>query len=179
MNRMRGSSWAALTALALSGAATLVCAADASGTKDDKGAIEALTQRFVAAFNAKDVDSIMKLYSHGPQLFVFDITPPREIVGWDNYRKDWQELFAASPGPVKFSVSDLVISTVGTVAYSHRIDHPQFTRKDGSKHDLVARVTDVYRKIHGEWLIVQEHVSVPVDLATGKPDLMSKPASSR
>jgi hypothetical protein len=36
-------------------------------------------------------------------------------------------------------------------------------------------VSDVYRRIHGEWLIVQEHVSVPVDLATGKPDLMSKP----
>ncbi|HEY3786558.1 MAG TPA: nuclear transport factor 2 family protein [Steroidobacteraceae bacterium] len=175
MISMRRSSWVALTAFALSGAATLACAADAPASKDGKAAIEALTQRFVEAFNAKDADSIMKLYAPGPQLFVFDVTPPREIVGWDNYRKDWQELFAASPGPLKFSVSDLVISTAGTVAYSHRIDHPQFTRKDGSKHEVAFRVTDVYRKIHGEWLIVQEHVSVPVDLATGKPDLMSKP----
>jgi SnoaL-like protein len=55
-----------------------------------------------------------------------------------------------------------------TVTYSRRIDHPQFTQRDGSKHDLVVRVTDVYRKIHGEWLIVQEHLSVPMDLATGK-----------
>jgi len=37
------------------------------------------------------------------------------------------------------------------------------------------RVTDVYRKIKGNWLIVREHVSVPVDLNTGKPDLSSKP----
>ena len=176
MNHMRGSSWAALTALALGGAATLICTADAAGTREDgKAAIEALTQRFEAAFNAKDVDAIMKLYAPGPGLFVFDVTPPREVVGWDNYRKDWQQLFAAFPGPVKFSISDLVISTAGTVAYSHRIDHPQFTQKDGSKHELTARVTDVYRRIHGEWLIVQEHVSVPVDLATGKPDLMSRP----
>jgi hypothetical protein len=36
-------------------------------------------------------------------------------------------------------------------------------------------VTDVYRKIKGKWLIVQEHVSFPVDLATGKADLLSKP----
>ncbi len=175
MNRIRGTSWVALTALALCGAAALVSAADAAATKDAKAAIEALTQRFVAAFNAKDVDSIMKLYAPGPQLFVFDVSPPREIVGWDNYRKDWQELFAASPGAVKFSVADLVISAAGTVAYSHRIDHAQFTQQDGSKHELVLRVSDVYRRIHGEWLIVQEHVSVPVDLATGKPDLMSKP----
>lgn len=96
MNRIRGTSWVALTALALCGAAALVSAADAAATKDAKAAIEALTQRFVAAFNAKDVDSIMKLYAPGPQLFVFDVSPPREIVGWDNYRKDWQELFTAS-----------------------------------------------------------------------------------
>jgi len=30
-------------------------------------------------------------------------------------------------------------------------------------------------KIKGKWLIVQEHVSVPVDLATAKADLNSKP----
>jgi ketosteroid isomerase-like protein len=41
--------------------------------------------------------------------------------------------------------------------------------------DLTVRVTDVYRKINGTWLIVHEHVSVPVDLDTGKPDLSSKP----
>jgi hypothetical protein len=33
----------------------------------------------------------------------------------------------------------------------------------------------VYRKLRGHWLIVQEHVSVPVDLDTGKADLLSKP----
>ena len=37
------------------------------------------------------------------------------------------------------------------------------------------RVTDCYRKIDGKWLITHEHVSVPVDLATAKADLASKP----
>ena len=40
--------------------------------------------------------------------------------------------------------------------------------------DLTVRLTDVYRKINGNWLIVHEHVSVPVDLNTLKPDLTSK-----
>jgi hypothetical protein len=40
---------------------------------------------------------------------------------------------------------------------------------------LVTRETDVYRKINGKWLVVEEHVSFPVDVATGKPDLLSKP----
>jgi hypothetical protein len=37
------------------------------------------------------------------------------------------------------------------------------------------RVTDGYRKFGSEWLIVLEHVSVPVDLATGKADFASNP----
>lgn len=30
------------------------------------------------------------------------------------------------------------------------------------------RGADAYRKVHGKWLIALEHVSVPVDMATGK-----------
>jgi hypothetical protein len=29
--------------------------------------------------------------------------------------------------------------------------------------------------VNGNWMIVQEHISVPVDLDTGKPDLTSAP----
>jgi ketosteroid isomerase-like protein len=141
----------------------------------DKAAIEALEKGFEAAFRAKEVDAIMKAYQPGPHLFVFDVTPPRQHVGWEDYKKDWQELFAAFPGPVTVDITDLEITTVGTVAYSHSVQSGHLTAKDGSKVNLTVRVTDVYRKIHGHWLIVQEHVSVPVDLASGKPDLLSKP----
>jgi ketosteroid isomerase-like protein len=141
----------------------------------DRTAIGALEKAFAAAFRAHDVDAIMKAYEPGPHLFVFDVAPPRQRVGWEDYKKDWQDLFAAFPGPVSFDINDLEITTVGTVAYSHSIQSGQLTAKDGSRVSLTARVTDVYRKIHGRWLIVQEHVSVPVDLATGKADLLSKP----
>jgi hypothetical protein len=29
--------------------------------------------------------------------------------------------------------------------------------------------------VHGRWQIIHDHVSVPVNLETGKPDLSSKP----
>jgi len=45
----------------------------------DKAAIEALEQRYVKAFNAKDVNAIMENYAPGDQLFVFDAVPPRNI----------------------------------------------------------------------------------------------------
>jgi ketosteroid isomerase-like protein len=64
---------------------------------------------------------------------------------------------------------------VGPVAYAHSIDDGTLTAKDGSKTHLVVRATDVLRKSNGKWHIVQEHNSVPVDPATGKADLLSRP----
>ena len=140
----------------------------------DKAQIEALEKGFAAALNAKDAARIMSYYTHDG-LFVFDVDPPREHVGWDDYKKDWETLLATSPGPLVFKLSDLSVTVVGAVAYSHSIQSLQTTAKDGTKSDLVVRVTDVYRKAGGHWKIVQEHVSIPVDLATMKPDPQSKP----
>jgi ketosteroid isomerase-like protein len=65
--------------------------------------------------------------------------------------------------------------TDGTVGYGHSIQRVSGVDPKGKTVDLTVRVTDVYRKQAGAWLIVQEHVSVPVDLDTGKADLTSKP----
>jgi|HubBroStandDraft_1064217.scaffolds.fasta_scaffold03294_6 ketosteroid isomerase-like protein len=154
-------------------AAPAAHAAAKPAAPSDKAQLEALEKRFIAAFQAKDVTRVMANYAKDG-LFVFDVSPPRDYAGWAAYKKDWEELFAAFPGPLKVSISDLSITAVGTVGYSHSIQAAQFTTKDGSKFDVVVRVTDVYRKIGGKWKIVLEHVSVPVDLATGKADLLSK-----
>jgi len=148
----------------------------ASGAKNDEQEIRALEDRFAAAFRAKDANTIMTAYVPGAELFVFDVTPPRQHVGFDDYKKDWQDFFATFPGPVdKFEVQDLSIVTDGNLAYSHSIQPAILTAKDGSKFNLTVRITDCYRKINGKWLITQEHVSVPVDMETGKGDLASKP----
>ncbi len=145
-------------------------------TTDDAAEIRALEDRFVAAFKAKDVEAIMRNYEPAEGLVAFDVIPPRQYVGFDAYKKDWEEFFAGFPGAVeKFELTDLSVTTDGTLGYGHSIQHSVVTAKDGSKLDFTVRVTDCYRKIDGKWLITHEHVSVPVDLATGKPDLTSKP----
>jgi len=145
------------------------------GMKGDKAAIEALEKRYVEAFNARNLDAIMSVYAPGAQLFVFDAVPPREYPSAEAYRKDWEGLFAAYPGPLSNAISEQSITVVGPVAYGHNIQTGYFTSKDGARTDVAVRVTDVYRKIGGKWLIVQEHVSFPVDIESGKADLMSKP----
>jgi ketosteroid isomerase-like protein len=170
---LAGTANAAAATAARTPAAGPAPAAKPTGPSDH-ARIEALEKGFRAAFEAKDVNRIMSYYAR-QGLFVFDVTPPREHVGWQSYKEDWQELFKVYPGPVKVDLTDLSVTVVGNVAYGHSIQDGHFGLKDGSTIELVVRVTDVYRKIAGKWLIVQEHVSVPVDLATMKPDVLSKP----
>lgn len=150
-------------------------AAAAAPASSERAAIEALESNYVDAFNRRDVNGIMANYARGKELFVFDAVPPREYVGWDAYKRDWESLLSAFPGPVTDKMSELSITAVGTVAYAHHIEDTQLTQRDGTKKEMVIRVTDVFRKMNGKWLIVQEHVSFPVDLTTGQADVMSKP----
>src|ERR1700733_13018005 len=89
-------------------------------TKDEQE-IRALEDHFAAAVRAKDVDAVMKLYVPGNELFVFDVGLPRQHVGWDDYKKDWQDFFAAMHGTVTFDVNELSVMTDGKLAYSHSI----------------------------------------------------------
>lgn len=136
--------------------------------------ISDLEDKFVAAVNAKDIDAIMSIYVPDESLFVFDLATPREYVGADAYRKNWEE-FVATIGPIKFDVTAFTVAVYGKMAYSHSIHHLTATDNTGQVLDWTVRVSDVYRKIDGEWLVVHEHVSVPIDLATSEPDFASKP----
>jgi ketosteroid isomerase-like protein len=142
---------------------------------NDEAQIRALESRFAVAFKAKDADRIMTNYEHSGDLAFFDVVPRREYLGWDAYKKDWLSFFS-SVGPISlFEVKDITVNVVGNVAYSYSFQHYIATTKIGGSRDVTVRVTDVYRKSGGKWLIVQEHLSVPVDPQTDKGNLQSTP----
>src|SRR5665213_743766 len=167
MNKLTGR----LIAVILSAASLIPFAAMAA--RNDDAQIRGLEAHFAKAVAAKDIDAVMKAYS--PDVFVFDVIPPRQYVGAAAYREVWKGVLAGFTGPVKMEITDLVVSTDGMVGYSHSIQRVSGVDAKGKPVDLTVRVTDVYRKQAGAWSIVQEHVSVPVDLDTGKADLTSKP----
>jgi uncharacterized protein (TIGR02246 family) len=137
-------------------------------TTDDEKAIRALEDKFAAAFNAGDIDAIMKNYVPDQSLIIFDVVPRKEYRGADTYRKDWEDFFSHFNGTPKIDITDLGITVEDNIGFSHSFQRVTGTDKQGRPVDRVVRVTDGYRKIDGNWLIVLEHVSVPVDLATGK-----------
>jgi ketosteroid isomerase-like protein len=144
-------------------------------SSSDEEAIRALEQNFRDAFRVRDVEKIMANYERSEKLIVFDVVPPRQHVGWDAYKKAWQDFLSTLEDPISFDINDLNITVSGDLAYSYSSQHTSGQMNNGSPVDRTVRVTDVYRKIGGRWLIVHEHVSVPVDLKTEKPDIHSKP----
>ena len=112
----------------------------------------------------------MKAYIPDETLFVFDVIPlgrrrSRAL------RTDWDEFLGSTKGPIKYEISDVEVTARGTLAYGHSIQRIVATGVRGDPIDLTTRVTDVYRKIDGNWMIVQEHISIPVALDTGKPGI--------
>lgn len=152
-----------------------VAPAGVQAAPGDEAAIKALEARFTSAFNAKDVDAIMKVYVPNETLVVFDVTPPRQYVGAKAYRKNWEDFFAMFKGPAKIELTDVSIMADTSLGFGHSIQYVTGTNAKGQPIDFTVRVTDGYRKIDGNWLIVHEHVSIPVDLDTLKPDPSSKP----
>jgi len=142
-----------------------------AATSNDEAEIRALEEKFTVAFNAGDIDAIMKNYVQDESLVVFDVVPRKEYRGADAYRKDWQDFFSHFKGTPKITITDLGITVDGNVGFGHSIQHVVGTDMQGHPVDRTVRVTDGYRKIDGRWLIALEHVSVPVDLKTGKASL--------
>jgi len=141
----------------------------------DEKAIRAIYQTYLEAFRAKSIDKIMSLYIPDESLVVFDAVPPRQYVGARAFRKDYENFFAIFPGPNSGRFEELRVATASTLAYAHTIGTFVLTDTGGKRGTWVFRLTDVFRKLNGKWLIVHEHASWPVDPATGKADLLSRP----
>jgi ketosteroid isomerase-like protein len=137
----------------------------------EESAIRALIVRWSKAAQEKNVDAVMSIYQRGPSLVAYDLVPPLQFKGWDAYRDDFKAFFDQYDGPIEFEWRDLVIAAGGTFGYSHGLQRVSGTLKGGQKAAFWLRVTDVYRKIGGQWRVVHEHVSVPTNLETGKAAL--------
>jgi len=140
----------------------------------EEAEIKSLERNYAKALQAKDLDALMANYDNSPTLVVFDVIPPRQYLGWDAYKKDWQNVLGECTGSMKAELTEMTIVAEGNIGYGHEIQHLSCPTK-GAPLDMTLRATDGYVKKDGKWLIAHEHLSVPIDLATGKGDLTSKP----
>ena len=145
----------------------------AAETIDDLSPLRKLESAFATAMNEKNVDGVMAVYAPGKSLFVFDVVgPPSAHVGSDAYRDAFAKMFAAIRGPLRLTLGDLHVTARGDFGYGRSLQRVSGVHAhDGKPFDYTVRVTDVYQKVGGKWLIVQEHLSLPIDRASFAPVL--------
>jgi uncharacterized protein (TIGR02246 family) len=134
--------------------------------RKEEAAIREVIDRLVKAIRAKDRDGVIPVFAS--EVVSFDLGPPLQHGAGETFAKRWQELFESYQGPIDYEVHDLSIAADDDLAFSHSLNRVSGTTKNGQKSDRWLRWTACYRKTNGKWVIVHEHVSVPVDIRSGK-----------
>jgi len=142
---------------------------------NNEAEVRQLLDRWAKAFHAKDLNGIMSIYEPGQALVSYDIVPPLQYTGFEAYKKDYREFLDQFQGPIDVEYRDLNIIAGDTVAFSRGLERMTGTLKNGQKFDAWVRFTEGYRRTSGHWLAIHDHISVPVDLDTGKAALDLKP----
>jgi uncharacterized protein (TIGR02246 family) len=132
----------------------------------DEADIRRRIDELVNALRAMDLEAVMSIYA--PDIVSFDIVPPLRHVGAEKKRKQWVDAFAICRPPLGYETRDLTITVGDDVAFGHSLNRVSGTLKNGHRTDFWVRWTACFRKIDGNWLIAHDHVSVPVDPASGK-----------
>ena len=122
---------------------------------------KALMQQVMDAWSTMDPSKPAVFYSKSPDNVFFDIAPLK-YNGWSEYEKGVQQVFAEYSS-LKLTVNDDArVHRTGNSAWATATFHLDGTHKDGSKDNTDGRWTSVWQKEGGKWLIIHEHVSLPV-----------------
>jgi ketosteroid isomerase-like protein len=147
-----------------------ICAVAPRARADDQQEISDLEHKIAIITVA---DEAMKYYDKSDDVVLFDMMGPgREFIGW----KAIHDHFAAFSGvtDAKAEFIDFKVISDGKFALASSVQHYTAKGPDGKPLDMTFRQTDLWHKTDGQWKIIHQHLSFPVDLKTGTADMASK-----
>lgn len=151
-------------------------------TQNPQIAYEVAAQRnaWRETFERQDVDGMMAFYV--PQIYTYDLMAAPEPDGLKHafdgeaiWRQNWVTFFEMFKDDLRVTIEDLTVYQSGDIATVRGLTRLEGTMESGQYVDMWTRETNVLRRVNGKWLIVHDHVSVPMDFATGKALTELKP----
>ena len=139
----------------------------------DEAGIRQQIDKLVEAIRAMDLEGVKPIYA--PDIVSFDVGPPLQHVGAEAKWRNWVDAFTAFKRPLSYEIRNLTITLDGDVAFGHSLNRLSGTLKNGNRSGFWVRATFCFRKIDGNWLIVHDHASVPLDLESGRALLNLEP----
>jgi ketosteroid isomerase-like protein len=143
----------------------------AEAASADENAISGVEHNLAGATNAQEA---MKNYDPTDEVVILDMAgPQREHVGQKDVRADLEKGFSGMKD-IKVQFLELKVITDGKLGYARSIQRFTATGPDGKPIDITFRETDLLHKVDGQWKIMEQHISVPIDMATGKAMMAAK-----
>ncbi|HEX6686685.1 MAG TPA: nuclear transport factor 2 family protein [Candidatus Limnocylindrales bacterium] len=127
--------------------------------------VRALLDSQSEAIRMKDIDQLMSLYS--PEIIYFDVVPPLEYAGSAALRGRFSQWFDGFVGLIRMDARDLNVSAGADIAVACWLSRASGTLRDGREVGSWVRATSCCQRSDQGWLIIHEHVSLPVDMRTG------------
>jgi uncharacterized protein (TIGR02246 family) len=120
-----------------------------------------VVEGWARAVRARDIDAVVR--HHASDLLMFDVVGPVRLQGLDAYRRTWiEQFFPWHGGTGRFDLVDLKVSAGADVAFATALLECEGT-EDGKKAAFTLRLTVGLEKRDGEWVVVHEHHSQPLD----------------
>jgi ketosteroid isomerase-like protein len=121
---------------------------------------KAYLQKIWDGWSTLDPGNVAKFYAPGPNTF-FDIAPLK-YNSWDEYQNGVKAVLSGYKS-AKFTLNDdLAIHPHGDLVWATATVKEEMTTKAGKVEMGNFRWTGVFENQDGKWLIVHEHVSVPL-----------------
>ncbi|MEH2279189.1 MAG: nuclear transport factor 2 family protein [Nostoc sp.] len=125
---------------------------------------------WLAAFSAGnkpfDFSVLDNLYWQDEQFLAFDTLSPQttRIQGWQSYEEIWKPFMAALAQWQVKSAGDIQIFTGDNITVSALIFESTATTIANEAVKITAHATLVWEKRQGQWRIIHEHISNPVNI---------------
>ncbi len=127
--------------------------------------IRALHDQWFVAASAKDLDASMQPVA--ASIVSYEHSAPLQLTSVDDIREECRRGFDQATDDFTWTVPDLQIHVQGDLAVAWGLNRMADRLPDGTEDVTWSRGTRVFRKVDGVWQMVHQHVSFPVDTATG------------
>ena len=129
------------------------------GTAESR--IKAVIEAWADAVRRHDLSGI--LAHHEQDIVMFDVPPPLQSRGMDEYKKTWDLFFRYHKPSQAFDIEELAITAGEDVAFAVAIVRCGSGTFSGPPEEggFLFRLTLGLRNIDGDWRIAHEHHSVP------------------
>jgi ketosteroid isomerase-like protein len=158
----RKNRWSPYTALTIIIALLSFTAARALPSGSDDASFRKLIDDYCAAWSTGNTDNAAKYYAKDDGLIFYDVTP-FSYHGWKEYVPGVKKALLDNAAEAKLTAGkDLKVTRRGRVAWTTVPMHFYERTKDGKAVEADLRYTGIWEKRGSSWLLVHEHLSVPM-----------------